>query len=182
MELPTIKPEWRTSTVIQLCQSMREAQDYGALPILADALQEADCDDQLLLDWLRSPTGEVYDSLLVALILMPEEVQSSLDYMKELAAEIGTPYSHDYEYDDNGQFIDNGHSEGKAVSWEDLMEVAHSVNSKNNRGWDDYIHMGQNEQYKRCFWGHTKEFWRHYQRLTGERIRDDDATFFSCSC
>ena len=45
---------WRTSTVGELCQGMREAQDYSACPILADALQDADYSDAAVLAQLRA--------------------------------------------------------------------------------------------------------------------------------
>ena len=65
-----IKSEWRTDTVVQLCQAMRVQGAYDALPILADALQDAHCDNAELLLVLR--TGACNPSLserLVAIIM-----------------------------------------------------------------------------------------------------------------
>jgi hypothetical protein len=36
-------PEWRTDTAVALARQMYEARDFSALPILADALQDAGC-------------------------------------------------------------------------------------------------------------------------------------------
>jgi hypothetical protein len=41
-------PEWRTSTAVALAAQMYEVRDFGAMPILADALQDAGCDDEML--------------------------------------------------------------------------------------------------------------------------------------
>jgi hypothetical protein len=52
---PIFRPEWRTSTVEALARGMYEARDFGAMPILADALQDAGCDSDDILDHCRDP-------------------------------------------------------------------------------------------------------------------------------
>jgi hypothetical protein len=47
------RPEWRTSTTLALAHSMYESREFGAMPILADALQDAGCDDAALLGHCR---------------------------------------------------------------------------------------------------------------------------------
>jgi len=51
--LPELKPEWRTSTVVQLAKAILENKDWPDMPILADALEEAGCIDQGVLEHLR---------------------------------------------------------------------------------------------------------------------------------
>jgi hypothetical protein len=46
-------PEWRTDTAIALARQMYEAHDFGAMPILADALQDAGCDSDDVLTHCR---------------------------------------------------------------------------------------------------------------------------------
>jgi hypothetical protein len=46
---------WRTPTVLALARRAGRSGDSGALPILADALQEAGCEDERLLGHCRSP-------------------------------------------------------------------------------------------------------------------------------
>jgi hypothetical protein len=46
-------PAWRTSTVVALASQMYESRDFGAMPILADALQDAGCDSDDILDHCR---------------------------------------------------------------------------------------------------------------------------------
>jgi hypothetical protein len=46
-------PAWRTSTATTLARQMYDSGDFGAMPILADALQDAGCDDGAILDHCR---------------------------------------------------------------------------------------------------------------------------------
>ena len=43
-------PSWRTSTAVALAHAMYESRDFAAMPILADALQDAGCDNADILD------------------------------------------------------------------------------------------------------------------------------------
>jgi hypothetical protein len=43
------RPHWRTDTAVALARAMYEARDFSAMPILADALQDAGCDNA---EWL----------------------------------------------------------------------------------------------------------------------------------
>ncbi len=49
----SFSPEWRTSTAVALAAQMYESRDFGAMPILADALQDAGCDNADVLDHCR---------------------------------------------------------------------------------------------------------------------------------
>ena len=42
-------PAWRTSTAVALARQMYESREFGAMPILADALQDAGCEDDAIL-------------------------------------------------------------------------------------------------------------------------------------
>jgi hypothetical protein len=46
-------PEWRTSTAVPLATQMYESRDFSAMPILADALQDAGCDNYDILTHCR---------------------------------------------------------------------------------------------------------------------------------
>jgi hypothetical protein len=46
---------WRTSTVLALARPMYATGDFGAMPILADALQEAGCEGEAILSHCRAP-------------------------------------------------------------------------------------------------------------------------------
>jgi hypothetical protein len=48
-----LAPEWRTDTVVVLARQMYESREFSAMPILADALQDAGCDSTDVLDHCR---------------------------------------------------------------------------------------------------------------------------------
>ncbi|MBY0459037.1 MAG: hypothetical protein K2V38_17005 [Gemmataceae bacterium] len=50
-------PEWRTDTAMSLAKGMYESRDFSAMPILADALQDAGCDNADVLTHCREANG-----------------------------------------------------------------------------------------------------------------------------
>jgi hypothetical protein len=46
---PAFSPSWRTDTAVSLARTMYESREFGAMPILADALQDAGCDSDDIL-------------------------------------------------------------------------------------------------------------------------------------
>ncbi len=50
---PWFSPEWRTSTAVAIASQMYESRDFSAMPILADALQDAGCDNDDVLNHCR---------------------------------------------------------------------------------------------------------------------------------
>jgi hypothetical protein len=48
-------PAWRTDTAVSLARTMYDSRDLSAMPILADALQDAGCDSAAVLDHCRDP-------------------------------------------------------------------------------------------------------------------------------
>jgi hypothetical protein len=53
----TFNPDWRTTDVMLLAQRIYESREFGAMPILADALQDAGCDSDDILDHMRDTTA-----------------------------------------------------------------------------------------------------------------------------
>jgi len=51
----TFDAAWRTSTAVSLASQMYESRDFGAMPILADALQDAGCTSDAILNHCRDP-------------------------------------------------------------------------------------------------------------------------------
>ncbi len=49
----SFSPSWRTDTALALARTMYEAREFSAMPILADALQDAGCDNTDVLDHCR---------------------------------------------------------------------------------------------------------------------------------
>ncbi len=50
-------PAWRTDTAIALARTMYEAREFSVMPILADALQDAGCDNDDMLGHCRDTTA-----------------------------------------------------------------------------------------------------------------------------
>lgn len=62
--------EWRTDTTVPLARAIYDTHEFSAMPVLADALQDAGCDDEGWLARMRDPSWpwcrgcHVLDSLL----------------------------------------------------------------------------------------------------------------------
>jgi len=63
---------WRTDTAVTLAQAMYESRDFSAMPILADALQDAGCDNADILNHCRGPGPHVRGCWVVDLVLEKE--------------------------------------------------------------------------------------------------------------
>jgi hypothetical protein len=66
-------PEWRTDTAVALARTMYESRDFSAMPILADALQDAGCDNADVLNHCRdTPLTHVRGCWVVDLVSAKE--------------------------------------------------------------------------------------------------------------
>jgi hypothetical protein len=65
----TVPRDWCTNTVMTLARTMNESREYGALPILADALQDAGCDSVELLDHCRIAEPHTFGCWAIDLVL-----------------------------------------------------------------------------------------------------------------
>jgi hypothetical protein len=65
-------PEWRTDTALTLARQMYESREFGAMPILADALQDAGCDNDDILEHCRGDGPHVRGYWVVDLVLGKE--------------------------------------------------------------------------------------------------------------
>ena len=64
-----MNPDWRTTVVQALCRRMLDSRSFDVLPILADALQEAGCENADILDHCRGPGPHVRGCWVVDLVL-----------------------------------------------------------------------------------------------------------------
>lgn len=160
MELPAIKPEWRTATVTGLCLSMRQEQDFSALPILADALQDAGCDDDELLARLRGGTADRFASGALVAAVLSDETADAVRWIEEFAA------AHD------GSMYSDRHS--KTYTYAVMIDAAEA--------WVESRHhlVGGTELEGESV---PDEFWERYQLATGKSVPEEHrGSFFSCSC
>lgn len=65
-------PEWRTDTALSLARQMYDARGFGAMPILADALQDAGCDNEDVLSHCRGASPHVRGCWVIDLVLAKE--------------------------------------------------------------------------------------------------------------
>jgi hypothetical protein len=68
----SFSPQWRTDTAVALAKQMYESRDFGAMPILADALQDAGCESGELLHHCRGEGPHVRGCWVVDLVLGKE--------------------------------------------------------------------------------------------------------------
>ena len=69
---PTFDPEWRTSMVVALARGMYESRDFSPMPIMADAIQDAGCEDADILSHCRGTGLHVRGCWVVDLVLEKE--------------------------------------------------------------------------------------------------------------
>jgi hypothetical protein len=67
--LVVFSPSWRTDTAVSLALQMYAARDFSALPILADALQDAGRADEQVLTHCRGEASPVRGCWVIDLIL-----------------------------------------------------------------------------------------------------------------
>jgi len=65
----TFSQEWRTETAVALARTMYESREFSAMPILADALQDAGCDSDEVLNHCRSDGPHVRGCWVCDLVL-----------------------------------------------------------------------------------------------------------------
>ena len=68
----TYCPGWRTDTVVQLARHIYQECEFGAMPILADALQDAGCENEVILNHCRGPGPHVRGCWVIDLVLGKE--------------------------------------------------------------------------------------------------------------
>ena len=64
-----LDPSWLTSTVVTLARGIYEERAFDRMPILADALQDAGCDNEDVLNHCRGPGPHVRGCWVVDLVL-----------------------------------------------------------------------------------------------------------------
>jgi hypothetical protein len=65
----TFSPSWRTEAVVAVARTMYDARDFGPMPVLADALDDAWCDQPDILAHCRGEGPQVRSCWVVDLVL-----------------------------------------------------------------------------------------------------------------
>lgn len=189
---PEVKPEWRTENVVLLCRSMREAQDYSACPILADALEEGNCDDVRLLEALRGRLEHLTAGRLVAAVYSAE----SADAVKWLEQ-----FVRDINYDDNdgydeekGAYVNERPSDTNPHDYDYVVKQGYSavggvrpdwIGQYDAYGWGGGMHFGSDAgaDHFRASDDNKFEFFRYWSLATGlPGPADPTAVYAGCAC
>jgi hypothetical protein len=72
---PAFDPSWRTSTVLALAEGIHADRAFDRLPILADALEDAGCDNHHVLDHCRRDWSHARGCWVVDLVLGGKEAK-----------------------------------------------------------------------------------------------------------
>jgi hypothetical protein len=186
--MTAIDPRWLTSTVCDLTDAVRDERDAFRLPILADALMDAGCDDEELTNYLRRQDREwieyldwflgywqtkyerqaAADDVLNWMSRWSRDgIDRAIEQMKSMAAAIGGPGY----YDDESLMQE-------PMSFAELMNAAAEYVRTG-----EYRYMGANMNYQDFFWPekNSEEFWNNYELLTGETVSQRES-FFRCAC
>jgi hypothetical protein len=65
----TLDPSWLTSTIVSLTEGIYSERAFDQLPILADALQDAECENEDVLDHCGGPGPHMRGCWVVDLVL-----------------------------------------------------------------------------------------------------------------
>lgn len=159
--------QWRTQSVVDLCGAMRQERDYSALPMLADALQEAGYEDEGTLTRMRANPGEIEAQRLVALVYSPESA-AAVAKIERIAAALG-----------DGAILELGddYNQIREMNYGTLIEGA-------NRWIDqeEWTTQHGDETWRSDFPAYAAEFWKCFEIITGRKPEDDTPSFFACSC
>jgi hypothetical protein len=149
--------QWRTSTVIGICRRLRETADYSALPILADALQDAGCDDEVELARLRSEITVTAGQRLVCLVHGGEPA-AAVRWIEDMATKFLTEYRHPHPY-----------------TYDEIVDAAEKYLTTGDTDYLPSIHysMAFDEEL-------SKRFWDNYETITGTTVDGSRRLVFTC--
>lgn len=164
-----MKPEWRTTTVVQICQTIRETGNWSALPILADALQDAGCDDETMLGQLRGRPDEIEAQRLVALIYS-DKTAEAVKHIEQVANDMG-PRAFCEEGDGYGQEVPTDYAR--------LMRVGNRW-TNDSHGWGYTTEHGSESLRDRDNYIDFELFWEAHSIITGKKRSEGNP--FSCTC
>jgi hypothetical protein len=148
-----MNPQWRTRTVTALCESMRQTEDYSACPILADALQDAGCEDEQLLTRLRTGDWTPILERTVA-VIYSDRTTAAVAWMDDFAARVG--YNYATVIKAGRQFLKTNERFCENDNW----DATNAMHDKNIR----------------------QDYWKNFGLITGIQTTDTPGSAFTCPC
>lgn len=162
---------WRTDTVVALCRSMRESQDYSACPVLADALQDADYPDEGRLVLMRSDGLDPIEAERLVAVVYSDETAAAVRWIARYAAEELGPASYPGRDEEEGGGLQD-------MTYVNLMRAALAFAETGYDGLGAGCMRWSNAT---CYPKYEK-FWPAWSLVTGRPPPDDDGGFLACSC
>ena len=154
---------WRTTPVVALCRLMLDERKFDALPILADALEDAGCADDELLGRCRGPALKPVLAERLVNLVYSEETAAAVRWLERFARDVG------YEYD-----------EPETYSYEQVVEIGRrGLSSGHMHFWSD-----AGAEFFRDGGDNLREFFRNWSIVTGITVPDEtrDGITVGCAC
>ena len=123
---PTPKgPVWRTETVMGLCRQMLDNHDFSALPIMADALEEAGFDQKEVLHKMRATCPDHWEAMKEVCSVYSDEMEKAVAGIDDFAiGTLGTTFSDVMDgaekYLNEGSWNDDNFMEGSKGDWREF--------------------------------------------------------------
>lgn len=170
---------WMTTTVCAICNGMRQSDDYSSMPILADALEDAGCDDAALLGRLRGGLSKLMAQTEVCLIL-GGKLAESVNWLMKFTSEADCPGYEDTVSAAIGINIREGEREDDWDMGDGRMYDMSGYYDAGLRDWGELcLHFGGRDAHGDI----PAEFWDHVAVVTAKEIpQEGRASSFSCSC
>lgn len=168
-----MQPEWRTGNVLGLCQQMLVEGSVSAMPILADALQDAGFDDEVILSQMRGGELAFEEARRLICLVYSDETAHAVRVVESLAGRISKGYDYDFVGEDDPEEEPDFTSE--KLTYAELMQSATEFVTTGEGayvGSDDIYDIADED------WA---EFWKSYSLVTRTE-QADRGGFFSCAC
>jgi hypothetical protein len=169
-----MSPEWRTSVVVALCRRMLDARAYDALPILADALEEAGCTDAELLAACRGPELPPVQAERVVNLVYSEETAAAVRWLEQFVRDINY---RDYKSDDDEVGTP---SDDDPHTYEYVIQAGRQGVEEG----DMYFATDAGADFFRDGEDNRRAFFRNWSLVTGVAVPDEtrERISFICGC
>lgn len=173
-----MNPDWRTTVVQALCRRMLDSRSFDVLPILADALQDAGCEDEELLTPLRAEGLDPVHAERLVNLIYSEETAAAVHWLEQFAREIGDAEAS--EWDEYAEDLPQDLRESQIsdfYTYESLIRIGHEA----AKGEEIVFGFAGADFFMESE-GNGREFFRHWSLVTGTPVPDADKVQVRCAC
>lgn len=151
--------EWRTGDVVAIARGMLQSKDFSALPILADALQDAGCTDEELLAGCRQPPELPVLAARTVNLIYSRETEEAVKCLDQFCAD----------------FVDYG--DQSFMRYERLLEGLQDYLDTGKSIFSSHDHPDMTYDAER-----RRGMWESFEIVTGSIPSDKEDFPFRCSC